>query len=204
MNKSFFSLRLKQALDNSVMKASDLCRLCDISKSTMSQYLSGKYTAKHDRIIVMARVLGCSPDWLAGNDVPMNPSLADTGMTGLVPVLLPDASNLYEPDLTSDYESADKLFCDGNHLAFVAGDDSMDPVIMEGDHVLFVRQNTLDNGQTGLFLIHGSQVVIRELQCTPTGKKLVCSNRYYPPFAIDGSRDVQVIGRVVRSTRYWQ
>lgn len=203
MNNSFFSLRLKQALDDSGMIAADLCRLCDIRKSTMSQYLSGKYTAKYDRIMTMSRVLGCSPDWLAGKDVPMVPSLADGGAMGLVPVLLPDAANLFSPDTTADYEPAEARYCDGHHYVVVAEDDSMDPVIMQGDHVLCVQQSTLSDGQTGVFLLPGGRTVIRELQSAPTGKRLVCANRYYPPYNVEDNAEMQIIGRVVRSTRYW-
>ncbi len=203
MKDTFFAQRLKQALDDADMKAADLCRVCDIQKSTMSQYLSGKYIAKYDRIVAMSRALGCSPDWLAGKDVPMTPALADGGVMGLVPVLLPDASNLRSPDLTTDYEPAELRYCDGHHYFLIANDDSMDPVIMEGDRVLFAVQDSVDNGQTGIFLLPDRQVMIRFLQSSSDGERLVSANRYFPPLSITGRSDVKVIGRVVRSTRYW-
>ena len=203
MNNSFFAQRLRQALSDADMKAADLCRICDIKKSTMSQYLSGKYTAKHDRILAMARALGCSPDWLMGMDVPQSPVLADGGAMGLVPVLLPDASNLTAPDSTVDYEPAEACYCDGRHYMYIADDDSMDPVIMEGDRVLCLQQDTLSNGQTGVFVMPDGRIAVRELQHTPSGRRLVCCNRYFPPYPIDEHTDVRIIGRVVRSTRYW-
>ena len=203
MNISSFSVRLKQALEDSNMKAADLCRLCDIQKSTMSQYLSGKYVAKHDRITAMARALGCSPDWLEGKDVPASPSLSDGGTLGLVPVLLPDASNLTDSDATVDYEPAEERYCDGHHFVIVAGDDSMDPVIFEGDRVLCLRQDKLSDGQTGVFLFGDGRIVIRELRCAPSGRVLISANRYYPPYPVDDHSDLKIIGKVVKSTRYW-
>ncbi len=63
--------RIKTALTIKGMKQSDLCRLTKIPKSALSQYLSGAYEPKQDRIYLISRALNVSEAWLMGLDVPM-------------------------------------------------------------------------------------------------------------------------------------
>ena len=63
--------RIKIALHIKGIKQSDLCRLTKIPKSALSQYISGAYEPKQDRIYLMAQALNVSETWLMGLDVPM-------------------------------------------------------------------------------------------------------------------------------------
>lgn len=63
--------RIKTALSIRGMKQSDLCRLTEIPKSAISQYISGAYDPKQDRIYLISRALNVSEAWLMGLDVPM-------------------------------------------------------------------------------------------------------------------------------------
>ena len=63
--------RIKKALYIKGMKQSDLCRLTQIPKSALSQYISGAFEPKQDRIYLMAQALNVSEAWLMGLDVPM-------------------------------------------------------------------------------------------------------------------------------------
>lgn len=65
------SERIKKALTIKGMKQSDLCRLTKIPKSALSQYISGAYEPKQDRIYLMAQALNVNETWLMGLDVPM-------------------------------------------------------------------------------------------------------------------------------------
>lgn len=76
--------RIRAALTIKGMKQSDLCRLTKIPKSALSQYISGAFEPKQDRIYLMAKALNVSEAWLMGLDVPMerqakktSPSAAD-------------------------------------------------------------------------------------------------------------------------------
>ena len=68
---STFAARLSQALQIRRMKQSELCHHAKIPKSSLSQYLSGDYEPKQDRIYLIAKVLRVSEAWLMGYDVPM-------------------------------------------------------------------------------------------------------------------------------------
>ena len=63
--------QIKKALYIKGMKQSDLCRLTQIPKSALSQYISGAFEPKQDRIYLMAQALNVSEAWLMGLDVPM-------------------------------------------------------------------------------------------------------------------------------------
>lgn len=66
------SQRISKALKHRKMKQTDLCKLANVPKSSLSLYLSGAYEPKQDRIYDMARVLNVSEAWLMGYDVPMD------------------------------------------------------------------------------------------------------------------------------------
>jgi transcriptional regulator with XRE-family HTH domain len=63
--------RISKALMIRDIKQSDLCKLANVPKSSLSLYLSGAYEPKQDRIYSMAKALNVSEAWLMGYDVPM-------------------------------------------------------------------------------------------------------------------------------------
>ena len=63
--------RLRRALYIRGMKQSELCQITKIPKSSISQYLSGDFEPKQDRIYLIAKALNVSEAWLIGYDVPM-------------------------------------------------------------------------------------------------------------------------------------
>ena len=65
------SVRIAKALSIRGMKQSDLCEKTKIPKSAISQYISGAFEPKQDRVFLIAQALGVDPVWLMGFDVPM-------------------------------------------------------------------------------------------------------------------------------------
>ena len=63
--------RLRKALTIRNMKQAELCRKTKIATSAMSEYLSGLYDPKQDKIYIIAEALDVDPVWLMGFDVPM-------------------------------------------------------------------------------------------------------------------------------------
>lgn len=68
---SVFATRLKIALENKNMRPSTLAYRIGVDRSTISNYLNGRYKAKSEMIEKMAQVLSVSSAWLDGFDVPM-------------------------------------------------------------------------------------------------------------------------------------
>ena len=65
------SVRLARALAIRGMKQYELCEKTNIPKSAISQYLSGLFEPKQDRLHIIAQALDVDPVWLMGFDVPM-------------------------------------------------------------------------------------------------------------------------------------
>ena len=63
--------RIKIALTIRGMKQSELCQLTKIPKSAISQYISGAFEPKQDRIYLISKALNVTELWLMGLDVPM-------------------------------------------------------------------------------------------------------------------------------------
>ena len=67
-----FSERLKIAILNKNIKQTVLAYRLGVDRSYISNYLSGKYSARPETIAKMAKILDVSEAWLSGFDVPMH------------------------------------------------------------------------------------------------------------------------------------
>lgn len=61
--------RMKIAMERLGMKPVDLCNKTRISKSTMSQYLSGEYEPSQERLEILSKALNVPEAWLMGYDL---------------------------------------------------------------------------------------------------------------------------------------
>ena len=65
-----FKDRLRTAIKDSGLKQAEVVERTGISRSSLSEYLSGKYLAKQDNVYKLAFVLNVNEAWLMGYDVP--------------------------------------------------------------------------------------------------------------------------------------
>ena len=61
--------RLRKALDDRGMSASELANRSGLNKGAISRYLHGTVIPKQSAVGIMARALGVSPAWLLGFNV---------------------------------------------------------------------------------------------------------------------------------------
>ena len=66
-----FANRLNSAMKIRNIKATELSEKTGISKSSLSEYINGKYEAKQDGVYLLAKALNVNEAWLMGLDVPM-------------------------------------------------------------------------------------------------------------------------------------
>ena len=67
---STFAERLREAIKRSGKKQVDVARAIGVLESTISSYLKGRYGAKMQTVVAIARFLRCDEMWLLGYDVP--------------------------------------------------------------------------------------------------------------------------------------
>lgn len=72
-----FSKRLRVAMNLKNMKAADLSKKTGIKPPLISDYLSGKYKAKQDKVFLLAKALNVNEAWLMGYDVQMERIIID-------------------------------------------------------------------------------------------------------------------------------
>ena len=65
--------RIKQMMQIRDITQADLARITGIRASSISDYLSGKYQLKQDKIALIADALSVNPGWLMGYDEPKKP-----------------------------------------------------------------------------------------------------------------------------------
>lgn len=65
------STRISKAMAIRGMRQYELCEKTKIPKSAISQYISGSFEPKQDRVFLIAQALNVDPVWLMGYDVPM-------------------------------------------------------------------------------------------------------------------------------------
>jgi len=76
--------RLKEALQESGKKQSDLARASGVNTPSINCYLKGKYEPKSDAVNKMARALDVSEMWLWGYDVPKERSNKNDNLVHII------------------------------------------------------------------------------------------------------------------------
>lgn len=124
-----FSKRLAKALILRDVKASELAQKTNISKATISRYLSGQYKAKQDNIYTICKVLNINEAWLMGYDTNID--------------RVPD-------ELRSE---------NSNILTYKCVDNSNIPILGIGDIAYIYLQNYLISGQFFYVKLNGKNMI---------------------------------------------
>lgn len=215
-----FSNRLNKAMIIRDIKASALSEKTGISKSSLSEYLSGKYEAKQNGIYLLAKALNVSEAWLMGLDVPMTRNNDDIlKKIGAIPlsgenmVKIPILGTvkagydyLAEENIIGTIKVNLDLVKDGSeYFALKVKGDSMQPVLFENDIVIIKKQNDCEDGQIAVVLINGEEGTIKKVKKSSNGIWLQPFNNNYEPlvFTNDEVEDipVKIIGVVKQLQR---
>lgn len=213
MKKTTCAARLQQILSIRDIKQIELSRITNIPKSAISQYISGAFEPKQDRLEILANALNVSEAWLMGYDVPMNescdysfnpPNITEDYTT--FPVIGEVAAGYDIPaledwsgdviDVPNHYlkgRNADEFF-----VLRVKG-DSMYPLYHDGDKVLILKQTTLNHsGQIGVVIYNGDNATLKKVEYVmgEDWMKLIPINPAYTPIKIENEdlEECRVLG----------
>ena len=218
-----FSHRLSYALHKRNLKPVDLSKKTGISKTNISCYISGKYEAKQDGLILLAEALNVNPVWLMGYDVPIERndvkydidsksehilSLAEKGEEyrysnsrtfPLLGIVKAGYDYLASENIVS-YVSIDKEVPDPeNYFALKVTGDSMQPILYEDDIIIVHKQNDVESGQIGIILIDNEEATVKKIIKHDDYIELIAFNSYYPPKKLDKNTKFKIIGKVVEA-----
>lgn len=208
MKKESCSTRLKRALKINGMKQAELSSITKIPKSAISQYVSGAFEPKQDRVELIAEALNVSEAWLMGFDVPMEREHKTF------------ADNFPPPNITEEYTTfpvIGDVSAGYDHIAIESWDgdvvdvpdsyllghsnseffvlrvvgDSMYPLYQNGDKVLILKQKTIDeSGDVGVIIYDNDIATLKKIEYAKGEEwlRLVPINPLYKPELIEGSR----------------
>ena len=213
--------RLKKAMDLRNLKPIDLVEKTKISKSAISQYMSGYTKPKQDRVYLLAQALNVSEAWLLGYNVPMerenNTEYKNYTEQSLSP--LPDNAFPYAPTrkipilgrisaglpLYAEEQLEGYTYTDLNngyeYFALRVYGDSMNAARMQsGDLIIVRKQNMVDNGQIAVVMVDDEDATVKRFYCD---KNIVTlqpqsTNPIHRPQIYDVTKThIRIIGLVV-------
>ncbi len=168
-----FQERLNQALNMRKMTAAELSRRTRVPAAVISQYRSGRYEPKQDRVDLFASVLRVNAAWLMGYDIePENnneisiDSMEKWGIRPISTKKIPLLGNIAcgEPryadeDRSSYVEVGTDIKAD--FCLRAKGDSMINARINDGDIVFVRSQNAVDNGDIAAVIINDEATLKR-------------------------------------------
>lgn len=181
-----FSNRLNTAMRIRNIKATELSEKTGIAKSSLSEYINGKYEAKQDGVYLLAKALDVNEAWLMGLDVPMERNIK-TDILGNPVVSLPllgtvkaGYNYLAQENWIGTVDVEKNLVGDGkDYFALKVKGDSMAPVFVEGDIVIIKKQNDCENNEYAVVIINGDEGTLKKIKKTDNGIILQPLNSAY-------------------------
>lgn len=212
-----FANRLNTAMRIRNIKATELSEKTGIAKSSLSEYINGKYEAKQDGVYLLANALNVSEAWLMGLDVPMERNF-DKNITGLnktnnnsavvfvygtIPAGVP--MECIEDIIDTEEISADMLKGDKQFFGLKVKGDSMFPDYLDGDTLILEKTSDFENGQDCVVMINGNDGTFKRVFKNEQGVILQPLNNNYQPMIYSNEQietlPIRIIGRVVELRR---
>ncbi len=196
--KSSFSQRLREAMQIRNIKPTELSKISGISKSSLSEYLKGKYEAKQTALYNLAKALNINEVWLMGEDVPMDRSFGRTKVAEINVISL--STNEIIQKIPYSYRTDIAEDDPNNFFAIYASDSSMAPLLDVGDIAIIKKYTEFSNGKTYLLKIKNGNPIIRKIIKSDDDKvELQAMNMWNFPTQYDFIfEDLEILGEVVK------
>ncbi len=191
--------RLKLALTRANMKPIELSQITGISKSQISNYMSGRYAPKQDGIYLIAQALKVSPNWLMGIENPNKIiNVYSSVHAGILSEMIEDIVDTEE--ITEDMISSDK-----DYFGIKVKGDSMYPEYIDGDTLIIEKTSFCTSGDDCIVAINGDEAFLKRVYVNDNSITLQALNPKYEPLLytkedID-KLPVKIIGKVVELRR---
>ncbi len=213
--KETTSIRLKKLLSSRNLRQVDVLEMANpysqqygvkLSKSDLSQYISGKVIPGQDKLSILALALNVSEAWLMGYDVPMQkaqplpsniiPLSKTKGTVPLIGTIACKSPIFAEQNVEAllplpEFVHADfALRCKGNSM--------VDARILDGDFVYIRQQPDVENGEIAAVLIE-DEATLKRVYRTDGQLVLQPANTQYVPLVYTGAAldHVRILGKAV-------
>lgn len=212
-----FSNRLKRAMQIRNIKAVDLSEKTGISKSSLSEYISGKYEAKQNGIYLLAKALDVSEAWLMGLDVPMERNFdnniagvnkksyenAIVFVYGTIPAGVP--MECIEDVIDTEEINADMLKGGKQYFGLKIKGNSMFPEYFDNDTIILEKVEDVESGTDAVVMVNGDDGTFKRVFKNENGIILQPLNPEYSPMVYTNEQieklPVRIVGKVVELRR---
>ena len=177
------------------------------TESTISNYETGKRQPDQETLVKLAELFQVSVDYLIGRNTRNQPTRTTPSIR--VPVLgsIPAGIPMEAIEDIIDYEEVPADWGRGGqeYFALKIRGNSMKPVYLNGDVLIFRRQDTCDSGQDCAVMVNGDDATFKRVRRTSDGITLQPLNpdfepRHYTNKEIE-ELPVRVLGVVVEIRR---
>lgn len=179
--------RLKSVMDRYNVSPAELSRRTGIRSSSISDYLTGKYSPKQDKIDLIAEALSVDPAWLMGYDGSgILPPGAHRPQFKKVPMLGYAAAGQPLEDLNQDtpyYDIENKY--DVDFCITVRGNSMINAGIKDGDIVFVKSVQDIPNGKIACVEIDNEKICLKRFYRFTDSVMLVSENPANPPLHFD-------------------
>lgn len=207
-----FSNRLNTAMRIRNIKATDLSEKTGIAKSSLSEYINGKYEAKQDGVYLLAKALSVNEAWLMGLDIPMernfDKNIQETGNTisnsavvfvyGSIPAGVP--MECIEDIIDTEEVPANMLRGGKQYFGLKVKGNSMEPEYLDGDTLILEKVDNCESGDDCVIMVNGNDGTFKRVFKNENGIILQPLNSEYAPLVFTNEQienlPVKVIGIV--------
>ena len=194
-------------------KAEPFCKKYGIklTKSDLSQYVSGKVAPGQDKLSIIGMALDVSEAWLMGYDVPMKRGDSHKMSDDSIPPGFEPLPEMESVPLVGRIACGQPITAEENLEGYVSipaawhatftlqcRGDSMEPTIHDGDLVAIRKDVQVENGQIAAVRI-GDEATLKHLYLYPDKVVLQPENPCYEPIVKIGEEmnDVTIEGKAV-------
>ena len=202
--------RIKEKREQLKLSLQYVADKLDVNRSSVMRWENGETgRIKLPMLERLAQILQTTPEYLMGYEdddfFDSTSRNASPESVCMIPVLsgISVSGDTLTWENIIDYKVADAQY---RHDCFFIciTENSMAPHLQTGDFVLIHRQDSLENGEAGLFLLENQEQMIRFFFCENDIELRSC-NPYFPTLSFDKKEKKQfkIIGKLIESRRNW-
>jgi len=185
-----------------------LCKKIGVSPHFLLDLKKANREVPKEKLVAIADVLNVSVDCLLNGHPPEVAPTTENKKAHRKGVRIPVYGKIAAgipidavEDIEDWEEIDEEMAAGGDYIALRIKGDSMAPRIFDGDVVIIRKQDDLEDGDTGAFIINGNDATCKKIKKMPKGIMLISTNPAYDPMFFSpyeiAELPVRVIGKVV-------
>ena len=195
--------KLRELRRKKHLTQNELSKILKVSNGAIAMWETGRREPDANTIKVIADYFNVSIDYLLGNEEPKTHSMVRIPVLGTIPAGIP----LEAIEDILDYEDISPAMLTGGKQFFALRIQgrSMFPKYLEGDIVIFQKQDYCESGEDCAVYVNGYDATFKKIKLNENGITLQPINSDYEPMFYNNEEienlPVRIIGKAVEIRR---